>query len=273
MHQALQPLSGWRVVVTRPQHQASGLVEQLLALGAQPIACPAIAIAPPPEHAPLDMAIDRLASYDWLIFTSINGVSALFDRVQARHLQLPRPATLRVGALGPATGHAAAQRGFAPDFVPSKYVAEALVDEIGDVAGQRMLLLRADAVREALAAGLRGRGALVDEVTAYCTIAGRGATGVVERLRTHDVEAVTFTSSSTVRYFLDGLGLAGMARAEARLLLNDLKVVCIGPVTAATARSEGVRVDAVPQAYTIDGLLTALVGLAAGGPAPATARP
>ncbi len=272
MHQGLHPLDGWRVVVTRPEHQAAGLVTQLLALGAQPIACPAIAIAPPPAHGPLDLAIDRLDTYDWLIFTSINGVHALAARVAARHLQFPRPAGLRIGALGPATGAAAAQQGLAPDFVPTEYVAEALVAEIGEVVGRRILLLRADAVREALATGLRERGAFVDEVTAYCTVAGRGGSRVVDRLRAHQVDAVTFTSSSTVRYFLDGLSLAGMERDEARRLLNELKVVCIGPVTASTARVEGVRIDAVPGAYTIDGLLDALVGLAARCPATAGGR-
>jgi uroporphyrinogen III methyltransferase / synthase len=274
-----RPLSGWRILVTRPEHQSAGLIERLRTLGADPITYPTIAIAPPTDFAALDAAIDRLAAgaYDWTIFTSVNGVRALAERVGERRRGrlagggdraadcvrpgYPMPPGLKIGALGPATGAASAAQGWMPCFVPTEYVAEALVAEIGDVAGDRILLLRADLVREALAAGLRERGARVDEVTAYRTIPGHGASDVVAPLRAGRVAAVTFTSSSTVRFFLDGLGAAGLDRAQARAALARTLVVCIGPVTADTARSEGLRVDAVPREYTIDGLVEALVGL------------
>jgi uroporphyrinogen-III synthase len=264
-----RPLAGCRIAVTRPEHQAAGLVERLRALGAEPIPCPAITITPPADYAAFDAALGRLGEYDWLIFTSPNGVRAMFERLDQLSSEgqgpdagvppLSPPPGLKIGALGPATGAASAARGWPPCFVPTEYVAEALVAEIGDVAGQKILLLRADAVREALATGLRERGAVVDEVTAYYTVRGAGAPGLVESLRRHAVDAVTFTSSSTVRFLLDGLEGCGLGRAEARALFAGVAVLCIGPVTAATAREEGLRVEAVAAEYTIDGLITALL--------------
>ena len=264
-----RPLAGCRIAVTRPAHQAAGLVERLRALGAEPIPCPAITITPPTDFTVLDAAIARLGEYDWLVFTSPNGVRAMFERLDQLRRQdrgrdagtppLSPPPGLKIGALGPATGAASAARGWPPCFVPTEYVAEALVAEIGDVTGQKVLLLRADAVREALAAGLRERGAVVDEVTAYYTVQGAGAPDLVDGLRRHTVDAVTFTSSSTVRFLLDGLEACGLGRAEARALFAGVAVLCIGPVTAATARDEGLRVEAVAAEYTIDGLITAFL--------------
>jgi uroporphyrinogen-III synthase len=254
-----RPLLGKRIVVTRAEDQAAGLLERLRALGAEPVACPAIAIAPPEDFAPLDAAIARLADYDWLIVTSANGVRALLGRM-AELGQDPTPLRqLTIGAIGPATAEALAEHGLAPGFVPTTYVAEAILAEIGDVAGQRILLPRADIAREALAVGLRAKGAIVDEVAAYRTIPGGGARTLAGLLRAHAVDAITFTSSSTVRYTLEGLQVAGMGRPEARTLLEGVTVVCIGPVTAATAREAGLHVDAIARTYTTEGLVEALV--------------
>ncbi len=257
MHE--RPLQGKRIVVTRAMDQAGGLLERLRALGAEPIACPAIAIAPPDDFAPLDAAIARLADYDWLIVTSANGVRALVGRMAELGQQLTPLRQLRIGAIGPATAEVLAEHGLAPGFVPTAYVAEAILAEIGDVAGQRILLPRADIAREALAVGLRAKGAIVDEVAAYRTIPGSGARTLAGLLRAHAVDAITFTSSSTVRYTLEGLQAAGLGRPEARTLLEGVAVVCIGPVTAATARAEGLHVDTIARTYTTDGLVEALI--------------
>lgn len=253
------PLAGRRIVVTRAKAQAGELLAQLRALGAEPLACPAIALAPPLDYGPLDQALDRLATYDWLILTSVNGVEALFNRLAELGRDSASLRQLQLGAIGPATAEALAAHGFRLDFVPTAYVAEAIVAEIGDVSGRRILLPRADIARPALALGLRAKGAEVDEVKAYRTVPGGGAGELAQRLRAGTVDAVTFTSSSTVRYLLDGLAATGLALDEARRLLNRVAVICIGPITAGTAAELGLRVAAMAPEYTTAGLLDTLI--------------
>jgi uroporphyrinogen-III synthase len=254
-----RPLHGKRIAVTRAEEQAAGLLARLRALGAEPIACPAIAIVPPEDFAPLDAAIGRLARYDWLIVTSANGVYALLDRMAALGKSAIDLAHLTIGAIGPATAEALAQRGLHASFVPTAYVAESILAEIGDVAGKRILLPRADIARETLAIGLRAKGAVVDEIAAYRTVPGAGARVLAGILRAGALDAITFTSSSTVRYLLDGLEQTGIGRDEARALLARTAVICIGPITAATAEEQGLPVSAVAREYTAQGVVDALV--------------
>jgi uroporphyrinogen-III synthase len=254
-----QPLQGKRIAVTRAEEQSAGLLARLGTLGASAIACPAIAFAPAADFAALDAAIGRLEQYDWLIVTSANGVRALLDRMAALGRRSIELAQLTIGAIGPATADALAERGLHATFVPSAYVAEAILAEIGDLAGKRILLPRADIARATLAVGLRARGAIVDDIAAYRTVPGPGAGTLAGLLRTKTLDAITFTSSSTVLYLLDGLERAGIGRAEARTLLNVAAVVCIGPITAATASEQGLRVDAVAQEYTAEGLVDTLI--------------
>lgn len=252
-------LHGKRIAVTRAEEQSAGLLARLRELGAEPVACPAIAFAPPEDFTPLDAAIGRLEHYDWLIVTSANGARALLDRMAALGKPLAALAGLKIGAIGPATAEALAEHGLRASFVPTAYVAESILAEIGDVAGKRILLPRADIAREALAVGLRARGATVDEIAAYRTVPGSGASALAGVLRAGALDAITFTSSSTVRYLLDGLEQAGISRAEARELLAGTAVISIGPITAATAQEQGLRVDAVAREYTADGVVDALL--------------
>jgi uroporphyrinogen-III synthase len=254
-----QPLQGRRIIVTRPEAQAGGLAARLRELGAEPVACPAIAITPPADFAALDAAIDRLDTYDRLIVTSANGVRALLGRMAELSRDIAPLQRLSIGAIGPATARALEEYGLRAGFVPTAYVAESILDEIGDVAGQRILLPRADIAREALAVGLRAKGALVDEVAAYRTVPGDGARELAAQLQRRQIDAITFTSSSTVRYLLDGLEAAGLERGAARALLGRSAIACIGPITAATARAEGLRVDVEAREYTGDGLVAALL--------------
>jgi uroporphyrinogen III methyltransferase/synthase len=228
-------LEGRRVVITRAAEDAAGLARRLAELGATPVVIPAIRIefTDPPA---LDAALRRLSAYDWVVFTSRNGVEAVFRR--ATGLTGPR-----VAAIGPATAAALRKRGVEPSLIPDRYVTEAIIPALGEVRGLRILLPRADIAREALAAGLRERGAVVDEVAAYRTVPAARS-----RPALSDVDAVTFTSSSTVRGFLQG----GPVPINA-------KVVCIGPVTAETARAHGLTVARVAERYTEDGLVDALV--------------
>jgi uroporphyrinogen-III synthase len=244
-------LSGRRVVVTRPEDQAEGLCSRLRALGAEPVEFPVIAIAPPEPGGPLDQAIARLGSYDWLIFTSVNGVECFWARLEALAAGSTHLPAVAVAAIGPATAAALRRRGVQVRLVPAEYRAEAILDEIGDVTGQSILLPRADIARPALADGLRAKGARVDEAPAYRTVPATPARAAFDALRA-GVDVITFTSSSTVRNFV--AQTAGSS-------YGDPLVACIGPVTAATARDLGLRVDVVAKEYTIEGLLNALEDL------------
>lgn len=243
-------LNGRRVVVTRPEGQAEELCDRLRALGAYPILFPVIAIAQPETDGPLDRAIARLGDYDWIIFTSVNGVEHFWARLEAVGAPVGQDAPLpaKVAAIGPATAQALRQRRAPVHLMPAEYRAEAILDEIEDVAGQHILLPRADIARPALAEGLRARGAQVEEVPAYHTVRGSPPPAAFEALRA-GVDVITFTSSSTVRNFV--------ALTEGLNYGHPL-IACIGPVTATTARELGLKVDVVAEEYTIDGLLKAL---------------
>src|SRR5690606_33556869 len=135
---------------------------------------------------------------------------------------------------------------------------EAALAEIGDVSGQRILLPRSDIARDVLAHGLRQRGALVDDVTAYRTIPGPAATALLEQQRQQPFDAILFGSSSAVRYLLDASQTVGLTRSAAVALLNNVALICIGPITAATAQAEGLRIAAMAESFTAEGLITAL---------------
>lgn len=261
---ATLPLRGRRIVVTRAREQAVGLIKRLRDLGAEPLECPAISIAPLHDFVQLDAAISSLYSYDWVIFTSVNGVHAFIARLHAAGKGVSTLCARKLGAIGPATGAALLALGCKPAFMPDTYVAEAIIEQIEDVEGCRILLPRADIAREALAIGLRERGAQVDEVAAYRTVHTGETVSLAGLLSTNSVDAITFTSSSTVSYTVEAIIEAGYDKAQVIRLLNQVAVVCIGPITAATARECGLRVATVATEYTTGGLVEALVMLFAG---------
>lgn len=236
-------LQGRRIVITRPAEKARRLAERLRSLGAVPIEFPTVRIEPA-EAGPLDAALRGLDGFDWIVFTSANGVDAVFARLAAAGKDARDVGRRKVAAIGPVTARALKEHDIVPSLVPAEFVAEAILEALGEVRGKRFLLPRADIAREALAVGLTQRGAVVTEVAAYRTV---GVSGPPPDLSGAD--AVTFTSSSTVRHFLASGAAVGTA-----------KVVCIGPVTAATARELGLTVDAVADEYTEDGLIQALEG-------------
>lgn len=255
------PLQGRRIVVTRAEKQSAGLIARLHELGATPIECPAISIAPLLDPAPLDSAIYRLETYDWVIFTSVNGVGAFAERMASLGIDLPVLCARRLGAIGPATRSALQTLGCKPDFMPDSYVAEAIIEQIGDIKGKRVLLPRANIARAALALGLRKLGADVEEVAAYHTVHGEAAATLLDLLRQGVIDALTFTSSSTVRYTIDGLVAAGLESEQAIGLMNRAAIVCIGPITEDTARECGLTVTAIAGEYTVNGLVETLVNL------------
>jgi uroporphyrinogen III methyltransferase / synthase len=245
-----KPLLGLRVLVTRPEGQSAELAGRLQELGAIPVICPTIRIVGPESFEALDRAITDLSAYDWVIFTSVNGVRFFFERLPVLGYGVEEITWPRLAAIGPATAAALAEHGLQPALVPAKYVAEAILDEIGDVAGQRILLPRADIARKALAEGLQSRGAHVDEVAAYRTV------GAGQDLPAGPVDIATFTSPSTVRNFV---GLLEAAGRDAGAYLGGARVACIGPITAQAAAAEGLPVDIEASEHTVPGLLQAVI--------------
>jgi uroporphyrinogen III methyltransferase/synthase len=244
------------VVVTRSRTQASALSERLRALGADVIEMPAIRIEPPESYAPLDAAVAGLDGYDWVVFTSVNGVDAFFERLTAAGRD-SRSVPL-VAAIGPATAERLAHHGIRADCQPEKFTGEALVAAMAaehDLAGKRVLVARAAEAPPTVPEGLAAAGAVVNEVAAYRTVVGAEPDeGTLERLMSGEVDIVTFTSSSTVRGFVAALGAERVAA-----LPPTVRFVSIGPVTSATARELGVLLAAEAEAHTIPGLVDAIL--------------
>jgi len=251
-----RPLFGRRIVVTRAREQASSLSDALRALGAEPLEFPVIRIAPPRDLGNLDAALARLASYHWVVFTSANAVAAVRGRLDALGMDARAFAGCRIAAIGPATASALGAMGLRADFVPSRFVAEAAAEEWPDrdLAGQRVLIPRAREAREVLPRSLEERGAAVDVVAAYETVLDDSAAAELRRqLRDSTVDAVTFTSSSTVRNFVQCLG------EDWRGLLASVPCFSIGPITSQTARELGIEPVAEAPEHTIPGLVQVLV--------------
>jgi uroporphyrinogen III methyltransferase/synthase len=230
------PLYRKRVIVTRAE--SSRLNARLRALGAQTIEYPVIRIVPPADPAPLDRAVENLRDYDWLIFTSANGVRALFDRV--RDLRTLRA---KICTIGPATRAEVEKHKLVVDAVPDEYVGEGLLRAMPeDLRGQRILIPRAAIARDAVPESLRERGARVDVVEAYRTLPPEPALPPPGA-----ADWVTFTSSSTVKNYL---AMAGKPQA---------RIASIGPITSETLRMHGLQPDAEAAEYTVDGLVEAIL--------------
>ncbi|MDH7480023.1 MAG: uroporphyrinogen-III C-methyltransferase [Syntrophomonadaceae bacterium] len=252
-----RPLFGRRILVTRARHQASELSRRLESLGAEVHEFPAIEIAPCEDYGPLDRAVSKLEEFQWIIFTSINGVNAFFERLWQQGEDVRKLKGIRLAAIGPGTGQALASRGLRVDFMPGQYRAEAIAEGIKDLVqpGERVLLPRAREARPVLPRALEGMGLIVEEVVAYETRAGReNSARLLQLLRERRIDAVTFTSSSTVKNLVNLLG----GRSEL-WMLEQAAVACIGPITAATAVALGLRVDLVAEDYTIEGLVSSLI--------------
>ena len=246
------PLYGQRIVVTRARGQAEALSAKLRALGADAIEVPTIEILPALDYEPLDRAIAHLGSYDWLIFTSANGVRFFVERLDRSAADL-RALRARICAIGPATRAAIEALHLKVDVMGKDYVAEGLLAAFAahDLAGQRILLPRAAVARDLVPLELTRRGAQVDVVEAYRTAAPERGFDLGEK-----PDWITFTSSSTVQNFV------AMAGAAA---LDGVKVASIGPVTSATARGLGIEVKVEASVFTVDGLVEAIVRTLANG--------
>ena len=250
------PLAGRRIAVTRAREQTGDLARELEALGAEVVAAPTIRIAPLTDLAALRAALSRDPPYDWIVFTSQNAVQVVCDRLPEWALAPRDVARAAVAAIGTATAEALVRRGVVPDLVPDRFVAEAVVTALaaqGDVRGKTILLPRAREARDALPDGLRALGALVDVIPVYETIRETGdGSGLATELLAGRIDLVTFTSSSTVRGFVDLVGRPAAASGR-------FAAAVIGPVTAGTARELGIAVAIEARDYTVPGLVSAIV--------------
>ncbi len=258
------PLAGWRIVVSRAKRQAGVLAEGLRAQGASVLEIPFIEIRPPRSSKMMDDALRLISEYEWLILTSVNGVDALFERM--RMLAVPHSALahLKLAAIGPATRAAIERQGFAVEIMPKEYVAEAVVETLADqVRGKRVLLWRARIARDVIPRELRKSGAHLDVVEAYQTVAPKSSRDQLRAALKSAAppDAITFTSSSTVRNYMSLLAI----RSGRSKLLAGVLNISIGPITSATLRQYGLSVDVQAEQYTIPGLIAALVERAKNG--------
>ena len=252
-----KPLLGRSVVVTRAREQASGLAAQLADLGAEVIQFPTIDIKPLEDYSSVDAAVRNLGAYDWLIFTSANGVKCFWERLEAQGLDARALYGLQVAAI-PATAQAVRSHGIAPDFVPEAYIAESVAEGLIGLGmdGKKVLLPRAREAREVLPEELRKAGAQVDVLPVYETVpAAARRDEVLQRLEAGTLDAVTFGSSSTVDNFF--------AQIPADTIRNQpegkrVKFASIGPVTTKTLAKYGFACDIQPEDFTIPALVKAL---------------
>ncbi len=250
------PLGGLHVVVTRPEGQADALIERLDALGATVLHAPTIRIADPPSYTALDTALRHLPCYDWVVWTSANGVTRSFARLEMLGLDPGLWRACRRAVIGGATARALASFGYSADLVPPEAVAESLCDALivaGVGADSRLLLPQPVTSRDVLATGLRAAGAVVDVAPAYQTEPNIEAAENMRRwLAAGRIDCALVTSPSTVR------GLLELLDRDLEML-RRIPLACIGPVTADAVRALGIDPAIVATEHTNDGLVAALI--------------
>ncbi len=245
-----------RILITRARGQSGDFAAKLKKAGAEVIEFPTIEIVPPLHWGEVDRAIDRLASYDWIIFTSANGVDFFWQRMIERVKRLRLPSSLKVCAIGPATADRLKRKKVSVHYIPKEFIAESILEGFEKMAikGKRILLARAKKARDILPKGLKKMGAKVDVVAVYRTIKPKGGSKKLKKvLAEGKIDVIAFTSSSTVNHFAQLL-----KKEERRKLLKRIAIACIGPVTAGTAKELGLKVKIQPKQYTIPGLTRAI---------------
>ncbi len=251
------PLRGTRILVGRARHQAGSLSSSLRGLGASVTEIPFIEIHKPKSFAPMDEALKNLATYDWLLLTSANGVEAMWDRMRRFRIPRRKLSRLQIAAIGPATKRAIVKHGLKVKMMPEEYVAESVVKGLHDkVSGKRVLLVRARVARDVIPDSLRAAGAHVDVVEAYETVVPVKSKTRLQALmkdKNRRPHVVTFTSSSTVRNFTE---LLGQNKATT---LKKVQFASIGPVTSATLVELGLPVAIEAREFTMGGLIRAIV--------------
>jgi uroporphyrinogen III methyltransferase/synthase len=250
-----KPLFGKGIVITRPEKQADDLSMRLEREGAHVFHFPTIKIGPPRDWRSLDASLNTLDTYNWIIFTSANGVQYFFDRLLALGIDIRDLKGIKICCIGPATAKQVKEKGIKVDLVPEQYISEGILQSFASVnmQGRKVLIPRAAQARDILPAGLKKTGAAVDVVTAYETVSSeKKKEELLEELGDNHIDVITFTSSSTVTNFLKIMG-------GDFSLPQQVRIACIGPVTAATARRAGLPVDIRQDEYTMEGLVQSLI--------------
>ncbi|MGD8344257.1 MAG: uroporphyrinogen-III C-methyltransferase [Desulfobacterales bacterium] len=252
-----RPLLGKRIVVTRARQQASDLVRLLTDLGAECLECPTIEIKPPKDLQPLKDAVANVSAYDWIVFTSVNGVGFFFEQLFAAGKDVRVLGHLKTAAIGPATAARLLEFGIISDIVPKTYRAESVVDAFKKekLNAKKILLPRAKEARPILPRELKKMGAAVTEIPAYETVkAVEKSDDLIRMLKDKRVDMITFTSSSTVKNFK-----ALLPAKEVAGLIQDVTIASIGPITSETAKELGFDVHITAQSFTIPGLVDAIL--------------
>jgi len=248
-----RPLWGQTIIVTRAREQASGLVEGLQELGARVIQCPTIRVEALEDYSVLDGVLGELDIYDWIVFTSTNGVEQFWNRLRGRNLDTRALRNAQVAAIGPATANALEQHGLYADFVPESSISDDVAQGLLEhgVQGRRVMIVRALEGREVLQEKLSEGGAHVTVAPCYRTVPDNSNAATARELLTAgEVNWVTFTSSSTVKNFVDAIGAEVIQQAR-----DSFRIACIGPVTARTARECALEPDAIAPAATVQSLI------------------
>ncbi len=247
-----------KVLITRPRSQADAFARHLSQAGFEPIFFPVIEIRPFEENIALQRAIEKLGCYDWVVFTSVNGVEAFFSHLHvAFDHAFPAGKKVKVAAIGPKTAAALEMHGVRPDFVPQEYVAEAILPGLGDLRGRWVLLPRAEIARKALPEAIAQAGGIAHEIAVYRTVPAQPAEEGLAALRS-GVEAVTFTSPSSVENFVALVRQAGLDPFH---LPGQPIIACIGPITQKAAQEAGFSTTLVAEEYTTEGLVEILLHL------------
>jgi uroporphyrinogen III methyltransferase/synthase len=252
-----RPLAGKRIVITRARKQAEALARAIEELGGEVTEFPTIEICPPESFAEFDAAVDKLDTYDWVIFTSVNSIDPFLQRLKVKGKSLAALSAHRVGAIGAETAKQLERARIHACLVPERYQAEGILDALSpeEIRGKRVLIPRAAEAREILPATLRKWGAVVDVIVAYRTgLPCVDARPLKDLLIEHKIDVITFTSSSTVRNFVRLFG--GRKLGE---IASGSTIACIGPITAATIEELGGCADIVADQFTAIGMLRAIV--------------
>ena len=242
-----------RVLITRPRKDASEFAQSLEGIGAEVVYFPTISIYPVKDYSALDSALSHLHTYDWLIFTSVNAVEAVLNRLA--YMGIERfPDTLRVASIGPKTAARLIEGGFSPHFMPQDYLAEAILPGLGDLNDRWVLLPLADIAERKLAQAIQSANGIAHVLTAYHTLPAEPDPAGLAAIRS-GVDIVTFSSGSTARNFVSIVERAGLDPFQ---LPGKPRIACIGPKTAQEAQRLGFSVDILANTYTTEGLVQAI---------------
>jgi uroporphyrinogen-III synthase len=245
-----------KILITRPRSQADRFAENIRTAGLEPIYFPVIEIRPIQENVALQRALSKLDCYDWLVFTSVNGVNAVWDTLSNMQME-SIPENVQVAAIGPKTAEALQAHGISPAFVPDEYVAEAILPGLGDLNGRWVLLPRAEIARKTLPQGIVEAGGVAHEIAVYQTLPAEPDPQGLLALRA-GLDVVTLTSPSTVLNFVEIVRAAGLDPLN---LPGNPVFACIGPITGQAARAEGLPNLVVAGEYTTEGLIQAIQAL------------